>query len=89
MSGETLKVTEEGWKTKCSRHKERFAKLNVEVQKIVKKEKNECMNEQCQPIEDNNGKRKIRDHFKKIGEFFAFAAMKIIVITQYLCTYIH
>ena len=46
--------------------KERYKHLNVEFQRITRREKKVFLNDQCKEIEKNNRMRKTRDLFKKI-----------------------
>ena len=42
--------------------------LNVEFQRIAKRDKKDFLSEQCKEIEENNRMGKTGDLFKKIGE---------------------
>ena len=53
---------------KSKGERERYTQLNVEFQKIAKKDKKTFLNEQCKEVEENNRTRKTRDLFKKIGD---------------------
>ena len=48
--------------------KERYSHLNVEFQRIVRREKKAFLSDQCKEIEENNRMGKTRDLFKKIGD---------------------
>ena len=48
--------------------KERYTLLNAEFQRIVRREKNAFLSDQCKEIEENNRMGKTRDHFKKIRD---------------------
>ena len=42
--------------------------MNVEFQRIAKRDKKGFLNEQCKEIEENNRMGKTRDHFQKIRD---------------------
>ena len=48
--------------------KERYTHLNVEFQRIARKEKKAFLSDQCKEIEENNRMGKTRDLFKKIRD---------------------
>ena len=48
--------------------KERYTHLNAEFQRIVRRDKNVFLSDQCKEIEENNRMRKTRDLFKKIRD---------------------
>ena len=48
--------------------KERYTHLNAEFQRIVRRDKNTFLGDQCKEIEENNIMRKTRDLFKKIRD---------------------
>ena len=48
--------------------RKRYTQLNVEFQRIARRDKKAFLNEQCKEIEENNIMVKIRDLFKKIGD---------------------
>ena len=48
--------------------KERYTQLNVEFQRIVRRDKKAFLSEQCNDIEENNRMVKPRDLFKKISD---------------------
>ena len=51
---------------KSKGEKERYKHLNAEFQRIARKDKKAFLSDQCKEIEENNGKRKTIDLFKKI-----------------------
>ena len=53
---------------KCKGEKERYTHLNVQFQKIARRDKKAFLSEQCKGIEENNRKGKTRDLFKKIRD---------------------
>ena len=57
------------------RRKGKYSHLNVEFQRIAKRDKKAFLNDQCKEIEENNRMGKTRDLFKKIkhtkGSFHA------------------
>ena len=53
---------------KSKREKERYKHLNVEFQRIARRDKKAFLNDQCKEIEENNRMGKTSDHFKKIRD---------------------
>ena len=52
---------------KSQGEKERYTQLKSEFEKIARRDKKTFLNEQCNEIEKNSKRRKMRDLFKKIG----------------------
>ena len=48
--------------------RERYTLVNVEFQRITRRDKKAFLSEQCKEIEENNRMGKTRDLFKKIGD---------------------
>ena len=48
--------------------KERYTHLNVEFQRIARRDKRAFLNDQCKEIEENNRMRKTRELFKKFRD---------------------
>ena len=48
--------------------KERYKHLNVEFQRIARRDKKAFLSDQCKEIEENNRMGKTRDLFKKIRD---------------------
>ena len=48
--------------------RKRYTQLNVEFQRVARRDKKAFLNEQCKEIEENNRMGKIRDLFKKTGD---------------------
>ena len=60
-----------GLTNSCERkrgEKQRYKHLNVEFQKIARRDKKAFFNDQCKEIEENNRMGKTRDLFKKIRD---------------------
>ena len=51
---------------KSKGEKERYKHLNVEFQRIARRDKKAFLSDQCKEIEENNRMGKTRDLFKKI-----------------------
>ena len=51
---------------KSKRVKERYTHLNVEFQRIARRDKNAFLSDQCKEIEENNRMGRTRHLFKKI-----------------------
>jgi len=60
---------------KSKGEKERYSRLNAELQRIARRGKKAFLSDQCKEIEENNRMGKTRDLFKKIrytkGTFYA------------------
>ena len=53
---------------KSKGEKERYTHLNVEFQRIARRDKEAFLSDQCKEIEENNRMGKTRDLFKKIRD---------------------
>ena len=53
---------------KSKGEKERYTHLNVEFQRIARRNKKAFLSDQCKEMEENNGMGKTRDLFKKIRD---------------------
>ena len=53
---------------KSKGEKERYTHLNVEFQKIARRDKKAFLSDQCKEIDENNRMGKTRDLFKKIRD---------------------
>ena len=67
MSEEALQIAEKR-ETKGKGEKERYTHLNVEFQRIARRDKKPFLSEQCKETEENNRMGKTRDLFKKIRD---------------------
>ena len=65
LSGEVLQIAMKRREVKSKGEKERYKHLNVEFQRIARRDK-AFFSDQCKQIEENNRMGKIRDLFKKI-----------------------
>ena len=68
MSKEALQIAVKRRKVKGKGKKERYAYLNVEFQRIARRDKTAFLSDQCKEIEENSGMGKTRDLFKKIRD---------------------
>ena len=68
MSEEALQIAEKRREVKGKGEKERYTYLNVEFQKIARRDKKTFLSNQCKEIEENNRMGKTRDLFKKIRD---------------------
>ena len=66
MSEEALQISEKRREAKNKREKERYTHLDVDFQRISRRDKKAFLSDQCKEIEKNNRKGKPRDLFKKI-----------------------
>ena len=65
LSEETLQIAEERREAKSQGEKERYKHLNVEFQRIARRDKKAFLSDQCKEIEENNRMGKTRELFKK------------------------
>ena len=65
LSQEALQIAEERKAAKSKGGRERYSQLNAEFQRIARRDKKPCFNEQCIKIEENNRREKTRALFKK------------------------
>ena len=63
-----FQIAEKRREVKGKGERERHIQLNVEFQRIVRRDKKAFLCEQCEEIEGNNRMRKTRGLFKKIGD---------------------
>ena len=68
LSEEALQIAEKRKETKGKGEKERYTHLNVEFQRIARRDKKAFLSDQCKEIEENNRMGKTRDLFKKIRD---------------------
>ena len=68
LSEETLQIAEKRREAKGKGEKERYTHLNIEFQRIARRDKKAFLDDQCKEIEENNRMGKIRDLFKKIRD---------------------
>ena len=66
MSEEALQLAEKRREVKGKGEKERYIYLNVEFERIARRDKKAFVSDQCKEIEENNRMGKTRDLFKKI-----------------------
>ena len=68
LSEEALQIPVKRREVKSKREKERYKHLNVEFQRIARRDKKAFLSDQCKEIEENNRMGKTRDLFKKIRD---------------------
>ena len=68
LSEESLQIAEQRREAKGKEEKERYTHLNVEFQRIARREKKALLSDQCKEIEEKNRMEKTRDLFKKIRD---------------------
>ena len=66
MSEEALQILEERSETKGKGERERYTQLNVEFQRIARRDKKAFLIDQCKETEENNRMGNTSDLFKKI-----------------------
>ena len=65
---EALQIAERRREAKGKGEKKRYTHLNVEFQRIARRDKKAFLSDQCKEIEENNRMGKTRDLFKKIRD---------------------
>ena len=68
LSEEDLQIAEKRKEAKGKGEKEIYTHLNVELQRLARKDKKAFLSDQCKEIEENNTMGKTRDLFKKIRD---------------------
>ena len=68
LSEEALQRAVKRREAKSKGEKERYSHLNVEFQRIARRDKKVFLSDQCKEIEENNRMGKTRDLFKKIRD---------------------
>ena len=68
LSEEALQIAVNRREVKGKGEKERYSHLNVEFQRIVRRDKKAFLSDQCKEIKENNRMGKTRDLFKKIRD---------------------
>ena len=68
LSEEALHIAMKRREAKRKGEKERYTHLNVEFQRIARRDKKAFLSDQCKEIEENNRVGKTRDLFKKIKD---------------------
>ena len=68
MPEEALQITEKRREAKSKGEKERYTHLNVEFQRIARRDNKAFLSDPCKEIEENNRMGKTRDLFKKIRD---------------------
>ena len=68
LSEEALQIAEKRGEAKGQGVKEIYTHLNVEFQRIARRDEKAFLSDQCKEIEENNRMRKTRDLFKKIKD---------------------
>ena len=68
LSGKALQIHVKRREAKSKEEKQRYTHLNVEFQRIARRDKKAFLINQCKEIEENNTMGKTRDLFKKIRD---------------------
>ena len=68
LSEEALQIAEKRREAKGKGEREKYTHLNVEFQRIERRDKKILLRDQCKEIEENNRMGKTRDLFKKTGD---------------------
>ena len=64
---EALQIAEKRKEVKGKGERKRYTQLNVEFQRIARRDRKIILNKQCKEVGENNKMGKSRDLFKKIG----------------------
>ena len=68
LSEEALQIAVKRREAKSKGENERYKHLNIEFQRIARRDKKAFLSNQCKEIEENNRMGKTRDLFKKIRD---------------------
>ena len=68
LSEKAFQIAVKKREVKSKRVKKRHTLLNVEFQRIARRDKKVLLSDQCKEIEKDNGMGKTRDFFKKIRD---------------------
>ena len=68
LSEEASQIAKKRREAKGNGEKERYTHLNVEFQRIARRDKKTCFSDPCKEIEENNRMGKTRDLFQKIRD---------------------
>ena len=68
MSEEVLQIAEKRREMKGKGERKRYPQLNAELQRIVRRDKEAFLRDQCKEMEENNRMEKTRDLVKKIRD---------------------
>ena len=68
LSGQALQIAMKRREAKSKGEKERYIHLNIEFQRIGRRDKKAFLTDQCKEIEESNRMGKTRDLFKKIRD---------------------
>ena len=68
LSEKALQIAVKSREAKSKGEKERYSYLNLEFQRIARRDKKAFFSDQCKEIEENNRMGKTRDLFKKIRD---------------------
>ena len=68
LSQEALQIAVKRRDVKSKGEKQRYTHLNVEFQRIARRDKKAFLSDQCKQIKENNRMGTIRDLFKKISD---------------------
>ena len=66
LSEEALQIAEKRREVKGKGEKERYTHVNVEFQRIARRDEKTFLSEQCKEIQENNTKGKTGDLFRKL-----------------------
>ena len=80
MSEGGLQIAVKRREVKSKGEKERYTHLNVEFQRIARRDKKDFLRDQCKEIEENNRMGKTRDLFKKFRDIKGIFHAKMCLI---------
>ena len=68
LSEEAFQIAEKRKEVKDKGERKRYIQLNVEFQRIARRDRKIILKKQCKEVEENNKMGKTRDLFKKTGD---------------------
>ena len=80
MSEEGLQIAVKRREAKGKGEKERYRQLNIEFQRIARKDKKAFLSDQCKEMEENDRMEKNRDLVKKIRDIMGILYAKMSTI---------
>ena len=80
MSEEALQIAKKRGEVKGKGKKQRYTHLNVEFQRIARRDKKAFLSDKYKEIEENNRMEKTRDLFKKIRDTNGIFPIKMSTI---------
>ena len=80
LSEEALQIAKKRREAKSEGEREKYIQRNTNFQRTAQRDKKAFFNEQCIKLEENNGKGKTRDLFRKTGDIQGTVCPKMSTI---------